>query len=178
MADNYAVKRNHARSVTVVGISRKKKYLTVFIIILIAGIAGVGYLIHSSGILDPENPYLAPRLAERINLERQANDLPPVRGDASLSYLAYTKSQEVKISQLNYAQGTNANPDASTNVIIIPKLTWALSDKNFQLQAGDSMENKDTSFRKNILNPKYQIIGIGVSSDNYNYYIVTKWKEA
>ncbi len=177
MSNNYVIKRYHGQNVTVVGVSRRKKYLTIFVILLIAGISGMGYLLYSSGYFAPDNPSIAPRLADRINLERQANNLLPVQGDSSLSYLAYTKSQEVKISQFNYAQGANANPDASTNIIIIPKITWALSNKDFQQQVGDSIENKDSSFRNNLLNSKYKSIGIGVSSDNYNYYIVTKWKE-
>ena len=178
MTGNYSATEYRHRNVTVVGINRKKKYLTFFVILLIAGTAGVAYLIHSSGIFAADNPHLAPMLAERINLERQANGLPQVQGDSTLSYQAYTKSQEVRISPMNYADGTNPNPDGSTNIIIIPKLTWALSDKDFQQQIGDSMENKDTSLRKNILNPNFKTIGIGVSSDNYNYFIVTKWKEA
>ncbi len=138
----------------------------------------MAYLISSSGILAEDNPRIAPQLADRINLERHANNLPPVQVDSGLSNIAHTKSQEVKISQLNYAQGVNPNLDAATNVLIIPKITWALSSNDLQQQMVDSLENKDSTFRKNVLNPKYRMIGIGVTSDNYNYYIVTKWKDS
>jgi len=178
MSDNFSVKRYRRQTVSVIGVNRNRKYLIIFVLLLTAGIAGVGYLVYSSGIFTTDNPQLAPHLAQRINLERQVNNLPPVQGDSSLSYLAYTKSQEVKISQLNYAKGASTNPDASTNVIIIPKMTWALSGNDFQQQFSDSVENGDSAFLKNVLNPNYQKIGIGVSSDSYNYYIVTKWKES
>jgi hypothetical protein len=178
MSDTYAIKRYHRQTVTVIGSSRKKKYLTIIVLLLVAGVLGMAYLVYSSGILAEDNPRIVPQLAGRINLERQANNLPPVQVDSSLSALAYTKSQEVKISQLNYAQGTNTNLDGATNIIIIPKITWALSGNDFQQQMIDSLENKDSAFQKNVLNPKYRKIGIGVTSDNYNYYIVTRWKDS
>jgi hypothetical protein len=176
MSDNYAIKRYHRQTVSVVGSNRKKKYLVLVLLLLVAGVLGMGWLVYSSGIMEAENPRLAPDLANRINLERQAHDLPPVQGDASLSYLAYTKSQEVKVAQLNYGQGGNANLDATTDVIIIPKMTWAFSGKDFRQQLADTPENAQSTFRNHVLDPAYRTIGIGVSSDSYNYYIVTKWK--
>jgi uncharacterized protein YkwD len=176
MSDNYAIKRYHRQTAAVPGMGKKKKYLTAIVILLVAGILGVAYLVYSSGILAENNPRIAPQLAERINLERQAHNLAPVNADSSLSYQAYTKSQEVRISQLNYGQGANSNLEANTNVIVIPKLTWALSTSDFNQQVGGSLEKTDSAFRENVLNPTYRTIGIGVSSDSYNYYIVTKWK--
>jgi hypothetical protein len=178
MSDTYAIKRYHRQTVTVIGSTRKKKYLAIIALLLVAGVLGMAYLVYSSGILAEDNPRIVPQLAGRINLERQANNLPPVHIDSTLSNFAHTKSQEVKISQLSYAQGSNPNLDGATNVIIIPKITWALSGNDFQQQMIDNEENKDSAFRKNVLNPKYSSIGIGVTSDNYNYYIVTKWKES
>jgi hypothetical protein len=178
MSDNYAIKHHHRQTVTVIGMSRKKKYLAIIVLLLAAGMLGMGYLVYSSGILAENNPRIAPQLAWRINAERHANNLPPVQVDSTLSNLAYTKSQEVKISQLNYAQGVNPNLDGATNVLIIPKITWALSSNDLQQQMADSLENKDSTFRENVLNPKYRMIGIGVTSDNYNYYIVTRWKDS
>jgi uncharacterized protein YkwD len=147
------------------------------VLLLVAGTFGMAYLIYSSGILAEENPLIIPQLTGQINLERHAKNLPPVQVDSGLSSLAYTKSQEVKISQLNYAKGVNANLDATTNVLIVPKITWALSGNYVQQALADSLQNKDSAFSENVLNPKYRSIGIGVTSDGYNYYIVTKWKD-
>ena len=177
MSDSYAVRRYHKQEVASFGTNRKKKYLLLFALVLLAGTAGIAYVIHSSGIFSDNNPNIAPQLVNRINLERHAADLPPVRVDNSLSYQAYAKSQEVKIASLNYAQGSDQNPDATTNIFIIPKITWALSSSDFQQQVFGSGENGVSSaFRGNVLNPRYHTVGIGISSDSYNYYIVTKWE--
>jgi|GEM_PF-1118251 len=177
MSDTYAIKRYHRQTVPVTGSSKKKKYLTVILLLLIAGMTGMAYLVYASGILAENNPAIAPQLAGRINLERQANDLPPVRIDSGLSNLAYKKSQEVKISQLNYAKGVNPNLDALTNVMIIPKITWAVSSDNLRQQMLESQADKESTFSSNVLNPDLRTLGIGVTSDSYNYYIVTKWKQ-
>lgn len=177
MSDTYAIKRYHRQMVPVLGSGRKKKYLTAIVLLLVAGMLGMGYLIYSSGILAEDNPNIVPQLTGRINLERQANNLAPVQVDTELSRQAHARSQEVKITQMNYAQGANPGLDAMTNVLIIPKITWALSSKDLQLQMVDSLENKDSAFQKNVLDPKHRTIGIGVTSDSYNYYIVTRWKD-
>jgi uncharacterized protein YkwD len=174
MSDNYAIKRYHRQTVSVVGMNRSRKYLTIFTILLLASIAGVTYVVYSSGIFASDNPEIAPGLVGRINLERHANNLPPVNIDDSLSYAANSKAREVKISPSNYARVMDANPDATTNIFIIPKVTWALSGSDFQQQVSDSAEN--AAFRRNMLNPLYRTVGIGVTSDSYNYFIVTKWK--
>ena len=178
MSDNYAIKRYHRQTVTPLGTSGKKKYLVIFGLVLLAGMAGMAYVVYTSGIFADDNPRIAPKLLGSINLERHANNLQPVQVDSSLANLAYTKSKEVKISQMNYAQGANPNPDDSTDVLVIPKISWALSSNDFQQQMAGSAENENSALRKNVLNPKYRTIGIGVTSDSYNYYIVTKWKDS
>jgi uncharacterized protein YkwD len=178
MSDTYAIKRYHRQTVYTSGMNRKKKILVIFSLLFLAGLTGVAYVVYNSGFFADNNPKIAPQLTGRINLERHANNLQPVVVDSSLSNFATTKSRDVKISQLNYAQGVNPNNDPTTNVLIIPKITWALSSSDFQQQMVDSLENENAAFRKNILNPKYGSIGIGVASDSFNYYIVTKWKES
>jgi uncharacterized protein YkwD len=155
---------------------RKKKYLILFLLVLVAGCAGVAYVAWSSGVFAESNPKIAPLLVTRINQERHAANIAPVQLDPSLSSLAYTKSQEVRISSLNYAQGVNPNPDESTSVLIVPKISWALSNNDFQQVVTDSADPANAAFRKKILNPGFRAVGIGVTSDSYNYYIVTKWK--
>lgn len=177
MSDSYAVRRYHKRDVAVPGTTRKKKYLLLFALILLAGTAGVTYSVYSSGVFLDNNPNIAPQLITRINSERHTTSLEPVRLDNSLSYQAYTKSQEVKIASLNYAQEPNTDSDTTTNIFIIPKITWALSNSDFQQQIIGSGENGGSSvFRNNIMNSRYHSVGIGVSSDSYNYYIVTMWE--
>ncbi|PKG31688.1 CAP domain-containing protein [Methanoregula sp.] len=144
--------------------------------LILTGAAGIAYLAWTSGIFADTNPVIAPRLAEQINLERHAHNLAPVQVDGTLAWQAATKSNEVRIAALNYVPGANSDPDATTNVLIIPKVTWALSDTSFRQQFTDKPDNANVAFRNNVLNPEYHMVGIGVSSDSYNYYIVTRWK--
>jgi hypothetical protein len=175
MSDNFAMKRYHRQTVSVVGIKKKKKFLVIFAVLLLLTVAGLAYVVYSSGVLAEDNPKIAPQLALRINQERYLNNLEPVQVDHTLSAVAYAKSQEVKISRLNYGQGSATSPDDSTDIFIIPKMTWALSGYDFMQQMMDLPEN--SAFRKNILNPKYRSIGFGITSDSYNYIIVTTWND-
>jgi hypothetical protein len=175
MSDNYAEKRYRRQVMTPVGTTgRKKKFLLLAAILIIAGLAGIGYLGYSSGIFT-DDPEIVSQLLTRINLERAAANLQPVQLDSSLSNLATVKSNEVKLSQLNYAGGANPALGDGVNVIVIPKISWALSGKDFVQQVTGTEENGNSAILKSIHNPKNSAVGIGVTSDNYNYFIVTKW---
>jgi uncharacterized protein YkwD len=176
MSDNYAIRRYHRQTVTVIGTSRKKKYLKIFFVLLLAGVIGAAYLVYSSGILADENPRIPQHMITRINLERQANNLAPVQMDDHLANLALAKSQEVKISSLTYSTAPDATAGDNANVFVIPKIFWALSGYDEQLQMFDALENNDNSFHTNVLNGNYRNVGIGVTSDGYNYYIAMKWQ--
>jgi hypothetical protein len=73
-----------------------------------------------------------------------------------------------------YSSGSS-NTDG-TSVFIVPKLSWAVSRLDSRQSIADSFENTDANFLMNVLNPQYHAIGIGVTSDSYNYYIVTMFQ--
>ena len=176
MSESYQTNRYQSKNVTAVGTSPKKIYLVFFALILLAGSAGIAYVVHTSGILLENNPAILPELASRINLERATHDLPPVEVDPGLSDLAQKKSQEVKLSTLNYGQGVTTDPDGTTNILIVPKVSWALSATDLR-QVSGSVGISDPAFLENVRDQKFHRVGIGVSGDSYNYYIVTHWKE-
>jgi uncharacterized protein YkwD len=175
MSDNYAIRRYHRQTVPVLGVNRKKKYLKILLILILAGVAGTAYLVYSSGILADDNPHIPQQMITRINLERQANNLVPVQQDERLANLALGTSREVTISSLTYSKGTGASSGDTTNVFVIPKISWAISGYDAQQQMFDALENSDGTFRSNVLNGEYSRAGIGVTSDGYNYYIAVKW---
>lgn len=160
----------------VTGTGRKKKVLVLFLLLLCAGAACVISVVWNSGVLSDNNPVLAPQIAGQINRERQALNLPPVQVDDALTNLAVSKSREVKIAGNTYAQRAASDPGAGTSILIIPKITWALSDHSFRQQFANPADNSGASLRANMANPVYRSVGIGVSGDGYNYYIVTIWK--
>jgi len=176
MSDNYAIRRYHRQTMTVIGTSRKKKYLKIFLVLLLAGVAGAAYLVCSSGILADEIPRIPQEMITRINLERQADNLASVQMDDQLENLALAKSRKVKISSLTYSTAPDATTGDNTNVFVIPKISWALSGYDEQQQMFDALENNDNSFRTNVLNGNYRNVGIGVTGDGYNYYIAMKWQ--
>lgn len=178
MSDNYAIRRYHRQTMPVLGVNRNKKYLKLFLLLLLAGAAVVVYFVYSSGLLTDDNPRIAQQMVDRINLERQAAGLPPVHLDTSMSTSAMKTSQDVKFSQVTTGslQSAGQAGAASTNLFIIPKISWAISGYDAQQQMFDALENNDKSFRANILNGNFRLLGVGVSGDGYNYFITTKWQ--
>lgn len=176
MSDTYAIRRYHRQTEPVLGVNRKKKYLRLLLFLILAGVAGTAYLVYSSGFLADDNPRIPQEMITRINLERQANDLAPVRMDDSLANLALATSREVKVSSLAWSKGTEAGNGDTTNVFVIPKISWAISGYDAQQQMFDALENHDNTFRSNVLDGGFSTTGIGVTSDGYNYYIAVKWQ--
>jgi uncharacterized protein YkwD len=176
MSDNYAIRRYHRQTLPVLGVNRKKKYLKIFLLVLLAGTALAAYYMYTSGLLADDNPLIPQQFLDRINLERQGAGLPPVQMDDQLNNLAVTRSQETKISPLTSASQSGAQGDTGTNIFVIPKISWAISAYDSQQQMFDTLEDNDNTFRTNILDRNFRRVGIGVSGDGYNYYIVTQWQ--
>jgi uncharacterized protein YkwD len=176
MSDNYAIRRYHRQTMPVLGVNRNKKYLKIFLVILLAGAAMAAYFVYTSGILADENPRIPQQFVDRINLERQANNLPAVHMDPALNDLAAKKSREVSLSPMTNAMRAGAQNGADSNLAVIPKISWAISGYDAQQQMFETLENNDNSFRANLLNRNFRLVGLGVSSDGYNYYIVTSWQ--
>jgi hypothetical protein len=176
MSDDYGIRRYHRQSAPVVlGINKRKKYLRVLLLLIVAAVVSGAYLVYSSGILADDNPRIPQQLIARINQERQANNLPAVQADDRLTNLALGTSRELRVSSLTYTTGTGASGD-NTNVFVIPKVSWAISGYDAQQQMIDTLENEDRTFYDNIMNSQYRNIGIGVTGDGYNYYIAVKWQ--
>lgn len=176
MSDNYAIRRYHRQTMPVPGMNRNKKYLKIFLAMLLVGAAVAAYFVYTSGILADDNPLISQQFLDRINLERQAASLPPVQMDDHATYLATTISRQAKLSQLTGASQPDTEAGAGTNIFVIPKISWAISGYDSQQQMFDTLENNDNTFRSNILNRNFRLVGIGVSGDGYNYYIATRWQ--
>ena len=176
MADNCTIRRYHRQTMPVLGANRKKKYMKLLLVLLIAGVAGMAYLVSSSGILADGSSRIPEQMISRINLERQADNLAPVQLDDALAGRALATSREMKMSSLANAPVGDSLADDTTNMFVIPKISWAISGYDTQQQLFDALGNEDPSFGASVLNSGYTDAGIGVTSDNYNYYIVVKWQ--
>ena len=174
MSSGYAIRNYHRQTVTPPGMNPRKKYLVLFLMILITVTAGLVYYAYSSGVMADDNPHIPRQMITRINLERQAGNLPPVQLSESLTADAIKTSRDVRISPMGYQSGPTSKREA-TNIIIIPKVSWAVSGFDSQQQLFTALESDNSPFRGNIVNPAYDSVGIGVSGDSYNYYIVTNW---
>jgi uncharacterized protein YkwD len=176
MSDTYSLQRYHRQTPASLGTNRRKKYFRIFLVMLVVAVIAVFYLVYTSGLMAEDNPQIPQQMLSRINLERQANNLPLVQLSETLTQDAMKKSQEVKISPIAYQSGAGSRTADATNVLIIPKISWAISSYDSRQQMFDSFEDNDNLFRKNILDRNYHSTGIGVTGDGYNYYIVTKWE--
>jgi uncharacterized protein YkwD len=171
MSATYSIRNYPQQHVHPLGLNRKKKYLKVFLLALLISVTGIAYLAYTSGIFSDANPEIPLQMMTRINLERQSNNLQPLELSTSLTSAALKKSQDVRTTPLAYQSGAK-NTDG-TNIFVVSKISWAISRFDSRQTIVDSFENTDTGFRTAVLNPGYHAIGIGVTSDSYNYYIVT-----
>jgi hypothetical protein len=85
-------------------------------------------------------------------------------------------SQETRISPMAYTSPAGQKSGGITDVFIYPKISWAVSSINLEPPLFDSWIAEDKNFERNLLNKGYKNVGIGISSDSYNYYLVTKWQ--
>jgi len=171
MSSTYSIRNYPQQPFHPLGLNRKKKYLKVFLLALLIAVTGIAYLAYTSGIFADTNPEIPRQIITRINLERQASDLQSLELSPSLTSTALKKSQDVRTTPMAYQSGSSNT--GGTSVFIVPKLSWAISRFDSRQTIVDSFENTDAGFRTNVLNPQYHAIGIGVTSDSYNYYIVT-----
>jgi uncharacterized protein YkwD len=176
MSDNSSAVHYHKKNVRVLGASRKIKYLKLMFVVLLAALAVIAYFAMTSGILSDENPAIPQHLLIRINSERLLHNLPPVQADSNLAQQAERKSQEIRISQMAYNSPSGLQSDHNTNGIVYPKISWAVANINLEPPLFDIWIAGDAGFQSDIVNKEYTKIGIGSSSDGYNYYIVTKWE--
>jgi uncharacterized protein YkwD len=175
MSDNFALRRYHRQTLPLPAGAGKPRYLKFGLaILLLAGICGAGYLAWSSVFLAGNTDGVAREIVSRINLEREANNIEPVRVDERLNGLALSDSREVVGSVPVYS--ASAGSTSSVNLFVIPKISWILSGYDTRQQLLDMLENTDPAFRNNILDSDHRNIGIGVSSDGYHYYIAVRWE--
>jgi uncharacterized protein YkwD len=160
------------------GTNRRKKYLVVFPVIIPAATAGVAYYAYSSGLSAEDNPHIPQQMVTRINIERQADNLPPVQLSPGLTNEAIKVSREVRISPLGYQPGIAAKGAEGADIFVVPKISWAISDYDSQQQLVGTLESDNHRFRENILDSAHKTVGVGVTGDSYNYYIVTIWDQA
>jgi hypothetical protein len=174
MSTAYSIRNYPREHVHPLGTKRKKKYLKLFLLVVLIAVTGTAYLAYTSGIFTDASPEIPPQMMTRINLERQSNDLQPLDLSASLTSAALKKSQDVRATPMAYPSGSSDTD--GTSVFIVPKLSWAVSRFDSRQTIVDSFENTNAGFHTNVLNPQYHTIGIGVTSDSYNYYIVTMYQ--
>lgn len=176
MSDHSIASHYRRKNVHVIGVSRKSKYLKVLLIVLIAVLAGLAYFAVSSGILAEENPAIPQHLITQINNKRLANNLPPVQNDDNLANLAERRSQEIRVSQMAYNAQSGTKSGERTDTFIYPKIAWAVSSISLEPPLFNTWITEDPNFKSDLLNKGYKNIGMGISSDGYNYYIVTIWQ--
>ncbi|MDE3075784.1 MAG: CAP domain-containing protein [Chloroflexota bacterium] len=131
----------------------------------IVGVEGAGAVTFAP-MSAPEYQFLA-----MLNADRQANGLPAVAADGSLSGLARARSQQM------LASGVFGHYDAGGQLIFVQLLNGIgfpylsagenLAENNYDLAASLGVANtglmNSPGHRANILNPNYNEVGIGIA---------------
>ena len=175
MSDNYTIhhRRKTARSF---GTARKMKYVKISTIILLCVFAIGGYLVFSSGVLSENGPEISGQMMNRINTERAAAHLPQVKWDAGLSNQAGSRSTQMKVAPRAFSSSSPAESPDAEDTYMYPKLSYVLSAFSLEAPVYEKWNTEDSRFHKNLMNPDFRNIGIGIDSDGYNYYMVALWK--
>jgi hypothetical protein len=83
MSTAYSIRNYPREHVHPLGTKRKKKYLKLFLLVVLIAVTGTAYLAYTSGIFTDASPEIPPQMMTRINLERQSNDLQPLDHECS-----------------------------------------------------------------------------------------------
>lgn len=147
-----------------------------FLVLILGAGVGIVYYTASSGLLADDNPQISGQIIARINSQRLADNLPPVQLSQGLTDDAIKTSRDVRISPVVYRSRAPSNGAEGENIFVIPKISWAISAYDSQQQLFTTLENDNPVFSENIKNPDHGSVGIGVSGDSFNYYVVTSWE--
>jgi hypothetical protein len=119
----------------------------VFLAIIVAATFGIVYYAYASGLLAEDNPQIPRQMITRINIEREANNLPPVQLSQDHTNDAIKVSRVARISPRGYLSDPGSTNAEDSDIFVIPKTTWAISGDDSQQQLFTSFENDDSLFR-------------------------------
>ena len=143
------------------------------ITIMILFMCGV-YAYNSSSYSD--NPSVSDKIFFLINNDRHLFGVPSAQWDDSLSHEASTKSIELIATSKGGYINTPSLPWDRKDTFIIPKSKWSENYYFSPQTIFDRWTNTDRNFRLDSLNRDYNQVGVGVSSDMNNYYVVILWQ--
>ena len=175
MTDHSYSHRYRRKYSLVFGENRQKKFLKITFAILAFLLILTGYEVYTSGSLADDTAGMSQHVLSKINEVRAAGNLPAVHESDNLVNQAKANSARMRVAPLAY----NADPtvkSGSSDVYIIPKLSQILSSLHIDQDPVNSWLGSDEQFQNDVMNPDLSSVGIGVESDGYNYYIVTRWQ--
>jgi uncharacterized protein YkwD len=158
---------------------KKKRNATLIVLTLcLIGILAIGYTLASaakSGDLEARKD-ISQKLFVVVNENRDIFNVPYAQWNTDLESLAINKSTEYLTGMSYYGFKYESKPWDTEDAFVISKEEW---HRSYYLSPGmifDTWMNNDHNFRIDALNRDYTKVGIGVVSDQNNYYIVFRWQ--
>lgn len=142
-------------------------------IILLLAIIGWAVATVIVPVFSEDNPKVSQKIFALMNNDRQLYNVPNAQWDYNLANQALQRSVDLFISSNSPYQ---SNPYDREDAFVISKFDWTRSYYFSPEYVLDSWRNGDNNFRQDLLNRDYSLVGVGVSSDWNNYYVVIKWQ--
>ena len=157
----------------VIGVKMKLKTT----ILLLMCVCAIGYCVYANDILDLEFPkvhtntcsFVQDKMFSMINEDRHLFNVPSAQLDYQISSDAISISENMPFLYI-------LKPWDRFDYFVIKKSEWSKRYYSSPQTIFDTWTNTDINFRNNVRNRDYNRVGVGVSEDSKNYYIVIKWK--
>ncbi len=151
------------------------KLSTVVILIGLCCIAG--YIVYANDSIPFEFPKertpacdnVQDQMFTLINNDRHLFNVPPAQLDGELTLDSIEISKNMPISYIS-------KPWDRFDYFVVKKSDWSRRYYFSPQYEFDRWTNTDLNFRNDVLNRDYNRVGVGVSEDSTNYYIVIRWK--
>jgi len=153
---------------------RVKIILGIAVIVIFVGIALVTAipptLFENSPKNTPDCDLVADKVFSLINDDRHLFNVPSAQFDYPLA------SDSVSISSSYLPYIYVSKPWDRFDYFVVEKSEWTRRYYYSPQTFFDTWTNTDMNFRNNVRNRDYNRVGVGVTEDNRNYYIVILWK--
>lgn len=148
-------------------------------LLIICAVAGLCIAVNALGanpmfILNPDAG-VEHKVFSMINDDRHLHSVPSAQLNSDLTNAARQYSNEMANSIYARSKAIDNKPYDQVDAFIVPISQWTERYYFSPQTVFDKWTNTDMTFRSDSLNRDYNLVGVGVSNDSVNYYVVIMW---
>jgi len=153
---------------------KRNHIIIITALVILIGIVGFAYATNPTTFevpkqTTPDCMIASDQIFNLINNDRHLFNIPSAQFDSTLTHDAIEISRNIPYNQIS-------KPWDKFDHFVISKKAWTQRYYSSPQYNFDIWTNTDMNFRNDVRNRDYNRVGVGVSSDSVNYYIVILWK--